>query len=316
MRCCRRGDAPSLHMRPLLRGGKLFCACASLSHHSRPVAVYWTPAPPCRAPIGQRRGRRGGARRGARLCQRPARRVRSRGPPPAPLRGHPPGTAYPPRPGPAAAGAGLRPGARWAEPPPGEGAAAGGGGAGAAARGLAALGEPLAGAAGAAARPPAPGAPRPPGAGASPDPGRAAPRPPRLRRAAAAPPGFGALRGSAGRLAGEGCAGAQAELDRRRAEYLEAKGAAMLLKIRLEELTLLLDAYPPDKVEAHRRIRAALEAAREASGWGGGRGAGGAGGVRGAGPPLRGAGGGSTGGCGSGLEHRRWALRQLRPHDP
>ncbi|KAM6188359.1 protein arginine N-methyltransferase 5 isoform 3-T3 [Sarcoramphus papa] len=58
-----------------------------------------------------------------------------------------------------------------------------------------------------------------------------------------------------GRLAGERCAGAQAELDRHRAEYLEAKGAAMLLKIRLEELTVLLDTYPPEKVEAHRRIR-------------------------------------------------------------
>lgn len=87
-------------------------------------------------------------------------------------------------------------------------------------------------------------------------------------------------------LVGERFAGTQAELDRRRAEYLEAKGTAVLLKIRwvtatpaprppapprilvavsppsltafvnsLEELNVLLDTYPPEKVEAHRRIR-------------------------------------------------------------
>ncbi|KAM9584571.1 HAUS augmin-like complex subunit 4 [Morphnus guianensis] len=316
------------------------------------------------------------------------------GPPPAPRRGHPPGAAHPPRPGRPAAGAGLRPGGRRAEPPPGEGAAAGGGGAGPAARGLAALGEPLAGAAGAAARPPRRGAPRSPGAGAGPGPGRAAPRPPCLRPAAAppqgshpspspaaaragapfgreggrtfqlpqgAPPGppgpqnpprgvaeglaaehhrlrrarrrhrslsqllerqrraypqvLGRCRALLARLAGERFAGAQAELDRRRAEYLEAKGTAVLLKIRLEELNVLLDTYPPEKVEAHRRIRAALEAARE-------RAAGEAAGARaalaafgGLGPRF-GALAGEYGRLRERLGHRRWALRQLRHHDP
>ncbi|XP_072705369.1 HAUS augmin-like complex subunit 4, partial [Ciconia boyciana] len=118
-----------------------------------------------------------------------------------------------------------------------------------------------------------------------------------------------------GRLAGEGCAGAQAELDRRRADYLEAKGAAMLLKIRLEELTLLLDTYPPEKVEAHRRIRAVLEAASE-------RAAGEAAGARAALAAFGGLGprfealAGEYGRLRERLAHRRWALRQLRPHDP
>ncbi|XP_076220261.1 HAUS augmin-like complex subunit 4 [Aptenodytes patagonicus] len=89
----------------------------------------------------------------------------------------------------------------------------------------------------------------------------------------------------------------------------------MLLKIRLEELTVLLDTYPPAKVEAHRRIRAALEGAL-------GRAAGEASGARaalaafgGLGPQF-GALAGEYGRLRERLGHRRWALRQLRPHDP
>ncbi|XP_052635248.1 HAUS augmin-like complex subunit 4 [Harpia harpyja] len=121
------------------------------------------------------------------------------------------------------------------------------------------------------------------------------------RQRRAYPQVLGRCRELLARLAGERFAGAQAELDRRRAEYLEAKGTAVLLKIRLEELNVLLDTYPPEKVEAHRRIRAALEAAREGERLGRRRGArGGAGGFRGAGPPVRGAGGGVRGACGRG----------------
>ncbi|XP_067173277.1 HAUS augmin-like complex subunit 4 [Apteryx mantelli] len=109
--------------------------------------------------------------------------------------------------------------------------------------------------------------------------------------------------------------GAAEALSRRRAAYLEAKGAATLLKIRLEELTLLLDTYPPEKVEAHRLIRAALEGAL------GGRRR-----RRGAARAALGAFGALGPGFGALAQEygrlrqrgrlRRWALRQLRPPGP
>ncbi|XP_015706131.1 HAUS augmin-like complex subunit 4 isoform X1 [Coturnix japonica] len=51
----------------------------------------------------------------------------------------------------------------------------------------------------------------------------------------------------------------------RRHLYLQAKATAMLLKARLEELTLLLDTYSPEHVEAHGNIRSLLEAALSGS---------------------------------------------------
>ncbi|XP_074838491.1 HAUS augmin-like complex subunit 4 [Carettochelys insculpta] len=65
------------------------------------------------------------------------------------------------------------------------------------------------------------------------------------------------------RLAREHRLGAQAELQRLNTHYLEVKCNAMFLKIRLEELSVLLDTYPPEKVEAHRTIRAGLQGALE-----------------------------------------------------
>ncbi|GAB0202265.1 HAUS augmin-like complex subunit 4 [Grus japonensis] len=153
--------------------------------------------------------------------------------------------------------------------------------------------------------------------------GGGSPRPPKFprapRRAGGSRRAYAEVLGRCGevlgRLAGQSCAGAQAELDGRRAEYLEVKGAAMLLKIRLEELGVLLDTYPPDKVDAHRRIRAGLEAESE-------RAAAQASGLRAAlaafgelGPEF-GALAGEYGRLRERLGHRRWALRQLRPHQP
>ncbi|XP_058679209.1 HAUS augmin-like complex subunit 4 [Ammospiza caudacuta] len=57
----------------------------------------------------------------------------------------------------------------------------------------------------------------------------------------------------------------QARLDGGRGRYLLAKGEALLLKCRLEELQILLDTYPAPTVEAHRRIRAELTEARSAA---------------------------------------------------
>nr|XP_042700863.1 HAUS augmin-like complex subunit 4 [Chrysemys picta bellii] len=57
------------------------------------------------------------------------------------------------------------------------------------------------------------------------------------------------------RLAQEHRLGTQAQLDRLNTHYLEVKCSAMFLKIRLEELSVLLDTYSPEKVEAHRAIR-------------------------------------------------------------
>ncbi|XP_064331663.1 HAUS augmin-like complex subunit 4 isoform X1 [Phalacrocorax carbo] len=118
-----------------------------------------------------------------------------------------------------------------------------------------------------------------------------------------------------GRLAGESCAGARAELDGHHAEYLEAKGVAVLLKVRLEELRLLLDTYPREKVEAHRLIRAGLEAGLE-------RAAAEASQARAAleafealGPTFA-AMAAEYGRLQERLRHRRWALRQLRAPAP
>ncbi|KAM4754428.1 HAUS augmin-like complex subunit 4 [Cyanocitta cristata] len=63
------------------------------------------------------------------------------------------------------------------------------------------------------------------------------------------------------RRLGEG----QALLDGGRGRYLLAKGGALLLKIRLEELRLLLDTYPAPTVQAHRRIRDSLAGGRHAA---------------------------------------------------
>ncbi|XP_065715404.2 HAUS augmin-like complex subunit 4 [Patagioenas fasciata] len=63
-----------------------------------------------------------------------------------------------------------------------------------------------------------------------------------------------------GRLLGSSDAWTQR--DWQRGLYLEAKGVALLLKIRLEELRVLLETYPPDLVEAHRSIRSLLQSER------------------------------------------------------
>uniref|UniRef100_A0A8C8RSG4 HAUS augmin-like complex subunit 4 n=1 Tax=Pelusios castaneus TaxID=367368 RepID=A0A8C8RSG4_9SAUR len=61
------------------------------------------------------------------------------------------------------------------------------------------------------------------------------------------------------RLAEEHRLGAQAQLDQLNTHYLEAKCNAMFLKIRLEELSILVDTYLPETVPAHRAIRAGLQ---------------------------------------------------------
>ncbi|XP_054849459.1 HAUS augmin-like complex subunit 4 [Eublepharis macularius] len=62
-------------------------------------------------------------------------------------------------------------------------------------------------------------------------------------------------------LAREHRLGTQSELDRLNAQYLEIKCSAMFLKIRLEELTVLLETYVPEKVDVHRMMRDNLQAA-------------------------------------------------------
>ncbi|XP_063769635.1 HAUS augmin-like complex subunit 4 [Pseudophryne corroboree] len=57
---------------------------------------------------------------------------------------------------------------------------------------------------------------------------------------------------------------AQSDIDRMNAEYLEAKSNALFLKLRMEELQILTDAYTSEKVEVHRYIRSSLEAAVKA----------------------------------------------------
>ncbi|XP_010724997.2 uncharacterized protein LOC104915774 [Meleagris gallopavo] len=51
----------------------------------------------------------------------------------------------------------------------------------------------------------------------------------------------------------------QTKLELLRGDYLQTKGTAMLLKARLEELTLLVDTYSPEHLEAHRKIRSQLQ---------------------------------------------------------
>ncbi|XP_061444673.1 HAUS augmin-like complex subunit 4 isoform X2 [Rhineura floridana] len=63
------------------------------------------------------------------------------------------------------------------------------------------------------------------------------------------------------RLAREHRLGAQSELDRLNTQYLEIKCSAMFLKIRLEELNILLETYTPEKVDVHRTMRDTLQAA-------------------------------------------------------
>uniref|UniRef100_A0A8D0DL11 HAUS augmin like complex subunit 4 n=1 Tax=Salvator merianae TaxID=96440 RepID=A0A8D0DL11_SALMN len=62
-------------------------------------------------------------------------------------------------------------------------------------------------------------------------------------------------------LAREHRLGTQSELDHLNTQYLEMKCNAMFLKIRLEELNILLETYTPEKVEVHRTMRDSLEAA-------------------------------------------------------
>ncbi|XP_061199226.1 HAUS augmin-like complex subunit 4 [Neopsephotus bourkii] len=66
-----------------------------------------------------------------------------------------------------------------------------------------------------------------------------------------------------GALAGAHCAGALQELDQQHGLYLEGKGVALLLKIRLEELGLLLASYPPLTVAAHQCIKHSISLAME-----------------------------------------------------
>ncbi|XP_048373472.1 HAUS augmin-like complex subunit 4 isoform X1 [Sphaerodactylus townsendi] len=55
--------------------------------------------------------------------------------------------------------------------------------------------------------------------------------------------------------------GAQSELDCLNTQYLEIKCSAMFLKIRLEEVSILLETYEPEKVNVHRVMRDNLQAA-------------------------------------------------------
>ncbi|KAM6450249.1 HAUS augmin-like complex subunit 4 isoform 2-T2 [Liasis olivaceus] len=62
------------------------------------------------------------------------------------------------------------------------------------------------------------------------------------------------------RLAREFRLGVQSELDQLNTQYLEIKCSAMFLKIRLEELNILLETYTPEKVNVHRMMRDNLQA--------------------------------------------------------
>ncbi|XP_066483912.1 HAUS augmin-like complex subunit 4 isoform X2 [Tiliqua scincoides] len=63
------------------------------------------------------------------------------------------------------------------------------------------------------------------------------------------------------RLAHKHRLGTQSELDCLNTQYLEIKCSAMFLKIRLEELSVLLETYTPEKLDVHRTIRDNLQAA-------------------------------------------------------
>nr|XP_056719865.1 HAUS augmin-like complex subunit 4 [Euleptes europaea] len=63
------------------------------------------------------------------------------------------------------------------------------------------------------------------------------------------------------RFAREHRLGTQSELDCLNTQYLEIKCSAMFLKIRLEELSILLETYVPEKVDVHRVMRDNLQAA-------------------------------------------------------
>ncbi|XP_053219846.1 HAUS augmin-like complex subunit 4 [Podarcis raffonei] len=63
------------------------------------------------------------------------------------------------------------------------------------------------------------------------------------------------------RLARELRLNAQSELDYFSTQYLETKCNAMFFKIRLEELSILLETYTPEKVDVHRMMRDKLQAA-------------------------------------------------------
>ncbi|KAM5193742.1 HAUS augmin-like complex subunit 4 [Mantella aurantiaca] len=54
---------------------------------------------------------------------------------------------------------------------------------------------------------------------------------------------------------------AQSDIDCMNAEYLEAKSNALFLKLRMEELLVLMDTYTPEKVDVHKYIRSSLETA-------------------------------------------------------
>ncbi|KAJ6653049.1 hypothetical protein lerEdw1_010135 [Lerista edwardsae] len=63
------------------------------------------------------------------------------------------------------------------------------------------------------------------------------------------------------RLAHKHRLGTQSELDCLNTQYLEIKCSAMFLKIRLEELSILLETYTPEKLDVHRIMRDKLQAA-------------------------------------------------------
>lgn len=63
------------------------------------------------------------------------------------------------------------------------------------------------------------------------------------------------------RLAQEHRLGNQSGLDRDNTKYLETKCEAMFLKLQLEELSVVLDTYTPEKLDVHRIIRDKLQAA-------------------------------------------------------
>lgn len=124
---------------------------------------------------------------------------------------------------------------------------------------------------------------------------------------------LGRIAAALGRLAGFSAAWAQR--DQHRGRYLEARGVALLLKIRLEELRVLLDTYSPGVVDAHRRIRSLLQSESSVAAAESSR-------LRGALSSFRALGPGfeaqarDYGRLRQRLRHRRWALRQLRPPSP
>ncbi|XP_074787257.1 HAUS augmin-like complex subunit 4 [Athene noctua] len=85
------------------------------------------------------------------------------------------------------------------------------------------------------------------------------------RQGGACPRVLGRCRRLLEQLSGRRCAGERAALDRRRSLYLDTKSGALLLKIRSQELAVLLDTYTPEKIATHRLVRDGLEGAYAAA---------------------------------------------------